>query len=166
MEWYFAKDGRQLGPVDHDGLVRRIAAGEIAPTDLVWRDGMTDWTPAGNVPELSATFAETAVVEVPPAAVSGTGPASPYAPPAEQWSPPKTAAVAIPNYLWQSIVVTIFCCWPLGIPAIVHAARVDGLKARGDLAAAREASANAKMWCWISAAVWLLLVFLLAGGAI
>lgn len=166
MEWYFAKDGRQFGPVDQDGLLRKIVAGEVAPTDLVWRDGMTDWTPAGTVPECSATFAETAVAKVPAAEAFGADPGSPYAPPAERWSPPNTAALAIPNYLWQSIVVTIFCCWPLGIPAIVHAAKVDGFKARGDLVAAREASANAKMWCWISAAVWLLLVFLLAGGVI
>lgn len=56
----------------------------------------------------------------------------------------------IPNYLWQSIVVTILCCWPVGIPAIVFAAKVNGLVAAGQLAEAREASAKARMWCWIS----------------
>lgn len=29
----------------------------------------------------------------------------------------------IPNYLAQSILVTVFCCLPLGIPAIVFSAR-------------------------------------------
>ena len=56
----------------------------------------------------------------------------------------------IPNYLWQSIVVTILCCWPFGIPAIVYAAKVDGLVSRGQYAEAREASNKAKMWAWIS----------------
>ena len=59
----------------------------------------------------------------------------------------------IPNYLWQSIVVTIFCCWPFGIPAIVYAAKVDGLKARGDIAGAMAASASAKTWCTVSAGI-------------
>ncbi|MDF7801231.1 CD225/dispanin family protein [Pontiellaceae bacterium B1224] len=57
--------------------------------------------------------------------------------------------VNIPNYLWQSIVVTILCCWPVGIPAIIFAAKVNGLVAQGKIQEAQEASAKAKMWCWI-----------------
>ena len=60
----------------------------------------------------------------------------------------------VPNYLWQSIVVTILCCWPLGIPAIVYAAKVDGLSARGDIQGAMSASASAKRWCWIALGAW------------
>ncbi|MCL2683377.1 MAG: CD225/dispanin family protein [Bacteroidales bacterium] len=30
-----------------------------------------------------------------------------------------------PTYLWQSVVVTVFCCLPLGIVAIVFAAQVS-----------------------------------------
>jgi interferon-induced transmembrane protein/zinc ribbon protein len=58
--------------------------------------------------------------------------------------------VTIPNYLWQSIVVTIFCCWPLGIPAIVYAAQVNSKVARGDIEGAQASSKNAKMWSWIA----------------
>ena len=32
----------------------------------------------------------------------------------------------IPNYRIPSILVTIFCCLPLGIAAIIFAAQVDG----------------------------------------
>jgi hypothetical protein len=56
----------------------------------------------------------------------------------------------IPNYLVQSILVTIFCCLPLGIPAIVFAAQVNGKLAAGDVQGALNASKNAKMWSWIS----------------
>ena len=56
----------------------------------------------------------------------------------------------IPNYLWQAIVCTICCCVPLGIPAIVYAAQVSSKVTQGDLAGARNASKNAKMWCWIA----------------
>jgi hypothetical protein len=58
--------------------------------------------------------------------------------------------VSIPNYLVQSILVTIFCCWPFGIPAIVYAAKVNGLVGSGDIAGATEASGKAKFWCWMS----------------
>lgn len=57
---------------------------------------------------------------------------------------------AVPNYLWQSIACTVLCCVPFGIPAIVFATKVGPALAIGDLAAAREASGKAKMWCWIA----------------
>lgn len=56
----------------------------------------------------------------------------------------------VPNYLVQSILVTIFCCLPFGIPAIIFAAQVNGKLAAGDYAGAVDASNKAKMWCWIS----------------
>lgn len=56
----------------------------------------------------------------------------------------------IPNYLWQSIVVTLLCCLPLGIPAIIFSAKVNGLVTAGQIEEAKKASSQAKMWCWIS----------------
>lgn len=58
--------------------------------------------------------------------------------------------VQVNSYLWQSIVVTILCCLPLGIPAIIFAAKVNGYVAEGKIAEAQDASAKAKMWCWIA----------------
>ena len=58
--------------------------------------------------------------------------------------------VVIPNYLWQAIVCTVCCCWPLGIPAIVYAAQVNTKIVQGDLEGARNSSKNAKLWCWIA----------------
>jgi len=54
------------------------------------------------------------------------------------------------NYLVFAILATVLCCLPAGIPAIVYAAQVNGKLQAGDLAGARAASDNAKMWCWIS----------------
>jgi len=51
------------------------------------------------------------------------------------------------TYLWQSIVVTILCCWPLGIPAIVYASKVDNLFYKGDIEGAERASRYAKNFC-------------------
>jgi hypothetical protein len=49
------------------------------------------------------------------------------------------------NMIW-AILSTIFCCLPLGIVAIINAAKVDGLYRSGDHAAAREAAENAKKY--------------------
>ena len=56
----------------------------------------------------------------------------------------------VPNYLVQAILVTIFCCLPLGIVAIVYAAQVNGKVSAGDHAGAIKASETAKRWCWVS----------------
>jgi len=56
----------------------------------------------------------------------------------------------VPNYLVQAILVTIFCCLPFGIPAIVYAAQVNGKLQAGDVAGARQAAASAKTWCWVA----------------
>jgi uncharacterized membrane protein YvbJ len=61
-----------------------------------------------------------------------------------------SAAKSVPNYLVQAILVTIFCCLPFGIPAIVFAAQVNGKLAGGDYAGAVETSKKAKTWCWVS----------------
>ncbi|MGA9508422.1 MAG: CD225/dispanin family protein [Candidatus Sulfotelmatobacter sp.] len=63
---------------------------------------------------------------------------------------PQAAAVDVPNYLVFAILATVLCCLPAGIPAIVYAAQVNGKLQSGDIAGARAASNNAKMWCWIS----------------
>jgi len=57
---------------------------------------------------------------------------------------------AIPNYLVQAILVTICCCIPFGIVAIVYAAQVNTKLSVGDMAGARMSSENAKKWCWIA----------------
>lgn len=54
MEWYYAKYGKQDGPVDVDTLRGKLQSGELAPSDLVWKDGMPEWTAAENVAELTS----------------------------------------------------------------------------------------------------------------
>lgn len=65
--------------------------------------------------------------------------------------PPVTGApTTIPTYLAQAILVTLFCCLPFGIVAIVYASQVNGKLQMGDYAGALESSNNAKTWCWVS----------------
>lgn len=81
-----------------------------------------------------------------------------------------TSNVKVPNYLVQAILVTLCCCLPFGIPAIVYAAQVNGKLAAGDVAGATKSSDSAKMWCWISFGLGLLVSvlygILMVAGAI
>ncbi|TSE08541.1 MULTISPECIES: CD225/dispanin family protein [Aquimarina] len=50
------------------------------------------------------------------------------------------------NYLVESILVTLFCCLPLGIVAIINATKVNSAFDAGNHAEAQKASDDAKKW--------------------
>jgi uncharacterized RDD family membrane protein YckC len=56
MDWFYAQNNKQNGPVTVEALVSMLQQGHVQPTDLVWREGMGNWQPAGMVPELSAAM--------------------------------------------------------------------------------------------------------------
>lgn len=148
MQWYYAKGNSQFGPIPANELHDRILSGELAQSDRVWREGMTDWLPVSQVAELP----KTSPISAPPP--------SPAPPPQQVYIQPHQYA---PSYLWQSIVVTVLCCLPFGIPAIVYASRVESLNARGEVQQARIASEKAKFWCWASALTWVALAVIYLG---
>ncbi len=78
-----------------------------------------------------------------------------------------TSQDVVPNHLIWAILTTLFCCLPLGIVSIVFAAKVDGLRAAGDLQGAWDASRKAKMWAiWSAVAgpIFIVLWFVFFGG--
>lgn len=68
--WYYARDNRQMGPVSSAELKRLAAVGQLAVDDLIWREGMDEWAPAGRVkglfPLRDAAAAEPAAPAPPP----------------------------------------------------------------------------------------------------
>jgi hypothetical protein len=90
-----------------------------------------------------------------PPTYSAPPPTQQHSQPGQQWTGTATPTYGsyrpdVPNYLWQSIAVTLCCCWPLGIPAIVYAARVNAHVASGDITAAQDASSKARTWTFVS----------------
>jgi hypothetical protein len=49
IDWFYAKGDKHAGPVNSAELKRLATVGELKPDDLVWREGMADWTVARNV---------------------------------------------------------------------------------------------------------------------
>ena len=61
-DWFYGKGNKQYGPFDEATLRSRIATGEIAPQDFVWREGMESWKPLQEVRDLYSK--ETAVPDL------------------------------------------------------------------------------------------------------
>lgn len=56
-DWYYAREGQQLGPVSLESLQDMARSGQLGPGDLVWTDGMAEWYLASNVAALQGQFA-------------------------------------------------------------------------------------------------------------
>jgi hypothetical protein len=136
MEWHYSKNGVQMGPVSREEILQKKQSGEVLPTDLVWKAGMADWVPLAQIAELSGG-APAAMPSL--TTMNGAG-----------------MAQKIPNYLWQSIAVTVLCCLPFGIVAIIYATKVDGLVAKGDITGAMAASKSARLWINVSVGIFIL----------
>jgi len=54
-DWYYADDGKSVGPLSTQEVVGRIRASKEQP-HIVWKDGMDEWAEARTVPEFSAEF--------------------------------------------------------------------------------------------------------------
>ncbi len=66
------------------------------------------------------------------------------------------------NWLWQSIVATLFCCNVLGIVGIVYAAKVDVLYSNKKYYEAELNSKNARTWTLIAFVIGLISIILSA----
>ena len=54
MQWYYVKNGEQLGPVDEQDIRSMLADGRMTLADQVWSETFnTEWLPASAVPAFS-----------------------------------------------------------------------------------------------------------------
>src|ERR1017187_6722585 len=54
MDWYYAQDGRHVGPVADAEFTRLVSSGTVNAATLVWHGGMTDWGSYGNLVGVAA----------------------------------------------------------------------------------------------------------------
>lgn len=142
MNWYYAKNGSQQGPVPTEDMKDRISMGEIAPTDLAWCEGMADWMPVSEIAELEIQPASKDEAYAPEGAAPNAKP-SPYQPqstpapanaPAPTQAPVTSAApvqvqpqqpsagqppaqgMAIGSMICGILGLVICCIWPVAGP--------------------------------------------------
>jgi hypothetical protein len=135
--WYFAQNNQQLGPVPLATLQAMARSGQLNGEDLVWREGMANWTAANQVPGIFGGGA--------PAQAGGwQGPAMggpTYAAPAGyggaqlgyrgQASGQSYKKEATQAFIWS--LASLLCCGLLGIVAINQAnAAIQGMDSSGN----------------------------------
>ena len=126
MAQYYYTDGKErFGPFSEEELKGKNLTG----TTLVWKEGMSDWMPLTQVPELQSLLSSSGPSGIPPV----------IEPIGMPELPPK-------NWLIESILVTLLCCLPLGIVGIINAGKVESLWNSGQREAALKASLEAAKW--------------------
>ena len=113
-------------------LQQWASQGRVLPDTMIWVESTQQNVRAAEVPGLQ---------------FGGGGYAQPPGPaayPRQGYAQPGTYE-KVPNNLVIAIISTICCCMPLGVAAIVFAAQVDGLAARGETAKAQDYANKAKL---------------------
>lgn len=67
--WNYVQNGKAQGPVPAEQISSMLAAGILRSTDLVWSEGLVDWTAIQSIPEL-APLPTIAPIPPPPSTVS------------------------------------------------------------------------------------------------
>ncbi len=90
FDWYYIGHYGQLGPLSHDQIEELVRDGVIERQTYVWREGMPNWLPAGEVLDLQRSFISNTISSPPPIPTAPpvsqppsrpSIPSAPYAPP-------------------------------------------------------------------------------------
>ncbi len=57
VNYFVAVNNQQSGPFDLNNIRNQVVSGAIARNTLIWKQGMANWAPAEQVPEVAALFA-------------------------------------------------------------------------------------------------------------
>lgn len=104
MNWFYSKDGQQLGPVAFSEIERLLAEGQITEESMVWQQGTPNWV------KLSTVLSAPATPSAPPLPVQ---PVIPAATVAGNAIPAPAVAGKTNGFAITSLVLSIlglFCC--------------------------------------------------------
>lgn len=136
MKIWIHLNGMQQGPYDPEQL--RVMS--IGPDTPVWYEGLPGWLPASKAPATASLFAETQPTPPPP----------PSAVTARNQN-----AGRPPTFMGWSILLTVLCCSPIALVAIITGAMSSSRYNAGDLTGAQRLSVTTE-WLLIFAIVFAL----------
>ena len=147
--WYYSQNNQQLGPVSEEQLKSLLSSASLPGSSLVWKEGMTDWKPVTEIPELAMALTVSSPSAYTPPASNPY--ASPQSQPVRAYAPqtPMGPPINSGGILAFAICTTLLCCLPFGVVGIVFAAQINTKLAAGDYLGATESAKKAKMWSWI-----------------
>ena len=169
-DYFYALGDERHGPVS----LEELRAAPLDPYTLVWREGMPDWEPARRMSELADLFDHPSPGALstppPPPGKSVTEPSyrsrgdsdaagerlDDLRPARRQTFHDPMGGAPAKAWLLESILATVLCCMPFGIPGIVNAAKVEAYNASGDFTRAEHHSREAKKWTLIALGIGLL----------
>lgn len=142
--WLATAEQEKIGPLTFDEL---IASPHFGPDVRIWRQGLTSWVKASQLPELANFFgsAPTEVVEIEDVPVAVAAAAN-VGQSAECDSRPERPR----SYLGWGIAALILCCMIPAIVSVIYSTFVSSRYADGDYEGARRASETAEMWLLVS----------------
>ena len=117
-QWYYTRQGQRFGPLSTEQMRQMALAGQLQQTDLIWTEGMTEWTPAGRVPQLFTA-----------APAAGQAPlSSPQASPAQAGSQQRAIALlaVFVDFGFRSFVTPSLVCGVWFLSVVVAALAVLG----------------------------------------
>lgn len=136
--YYLNARNEQQGPVPGE----QLPSCGVNLNTKVWKQGMSQWKPVSEIPELVSLFEQQ------------NGAVPPPPPPSFGYTPqnqkPPMGLQKPDNLLVWSILATVLCCLPLGIVAIIYSNKVDPLWNEGKYEESVKAAASAKMYCLIA----------------
>lgn len=153
--WWYAKRDKRFGPYSTSELKGAATAGQMASTDLIWKEGMDNWLPASSVKGLIPVAGPAVPPPLPAEQRSNTTTAKPLAT-KPQLSPNirKSASADAPSF-WNPIALSN---WSFFLSPVFGAYLVaENYKAMGNTTEAK----RSMDWLYISIAVilagWLLM---------
>ena len=123
MEWFFIEDGKQVGPIRQDELIRKISVGKVSSNQLAWNEGVSDWQPISSFPELQITSVvtptETSATQSEPTLEQGEADTVQSVPTGSTVSqPPRKSGLAIAS-ICLAAGSMILCGIFMAVPAII-----------------------------------------------
>lgn len=146
--FYIDQSGAQHGPLS----IKQLIAENISPSTLVWYEGLSDWQSADQIIEVREELnVAGGNAKFPPRtpAAADFAPLYDVRPPAYERE--RVIIKERPKkWVIESVLVTIFCCMPMGIVALIYALRAEDKWNGGLYDEALSASRSAGTWVKVS----------------
>jgi uncharacterized RDD family membrane protein YckC len=117
QEWFYAVGGSQVGPVEFSILQQLASSGQLTPDDLVWCDGMAEWTAASQVPGIMPAASAYPSAPAQPTIIPG------YASPLNYYASTKLPAYA--GWGWR-LLALIIDSFVLFVPSAILMSAIFG----------------------------------------